>query len=392
MARSPWSWLGRLPPVALDAAAVTVLLLLGLGGLLGRELAWPVAAGDRALLAALLLLQTLPLLLRRRWPVSVLVCVVGAFVGSALLGGRSTATALGVLLAIYSVAVYGERVRRMVIGGVGLVALVAGLAAYLVAGAPPTLAAPGVAFTAAWLLGDYIRTRRAYLAELEARAQRADRDREEDRRRAADEERARIARELHDVVSHHVSVIAVQAGAARVAQDGDPGLARRTLATIEATARQAQVELNRLLGVLRRPDAAAPREPQPGLGELDPLLARAREAGMDVRLVVSGRPRTLPEALDTSAYRIVQEAVTNAMKHARFAHVEVQLRYGAQELEVRVADDGKEVPGTPEGSAGQGIAGMRERVALFGGELDAGPRAGGGFQVTAHLPLEATGS
>jgi signal transduction histidine kinase len=375
---------------------VVVLLLLGAAGFFqigpirpGADNPGPLRPGDVALSVALVLLQTLPLLGRRRWPIAVMVCVVGAFFSMTVLVGRSSAAGLGIILAVYSVAVYADQVRRVVVGAFGVVLLVAALSVYLATGTHLTLVFPGIAFIAAWLLGDYIRTRRAYLAELEERTLRAEQDRDADRRRAADEERARIARELHDVIAHHVSVIAVQAGAGRLVQDGDPRAAARTLATVETTARQALVELSRLLGVIRKEnEGASPREPQPGLDQLDALVQRARDAGLDVELAVRGRPRSLPAALDLSAYRIVQEAVTNVIKHAPRAHVRVALRYGDGELDVRVTDDGRGRPsGAPEPRGGHGIVGMQERVALFGGDLQAGPRPEGGFEVAARLPL-----
>jgi signal transduction histidine kinase len=385
--RWPWSWLDRLPPVALDGAVAAVLLLLGIGWLIDKR------PGDawRAAFVGILGLQTLPLLWRRRWPVAVLICVAGAFAAGGLLGYPAGPPAAGIVLAIYSVGNYGAQVRRVVVGTAGVVAMAVGLGGYLLAGTPANLVAPGASFVAAWLLGDYIRTRRAHLAELRERASRAEHDRVEDRRRAAGDERARIARDLHDVVAHHVSLIAIQAGAARMVQGSDPEAAVRTLATVEVTARLALVELSRLLGVIRSETGPAPpREPRPGLEYLDDLVQRGRDAGLRVEVVVAGRPRALPEALDLSAYRIVQEAITNVIRHAPATHVEVFLRYGSDELELRVTDDGRGQPARSlERRSGHGIIGMRERVALFGGDLQVGFRAEGGFQVAARLPLKA---
>jgi signal transduction histidine kinase len=384
----PWTWVGRVPPLAADAGAAALLLLAGVGGILEAP---PPGQPELALTLLLVVLQSVPLLARRRWPVAVLVVMLVAFaaVNGLRLPGRSSG--IGILLAIYSVGLYGEQVRRVAVGVVGVAGLVVAFAAYLVVSTPLFLIVPGFALCAAWLLGDYARTRRAHLADLGERAARAERDRDEDRLRAADEERARIARELHDVVAHHVSVIAVQAGAARIVHDTDPAAAVRTLATIETTARQALAELSRLLGVIRREEGAgaSPRAPQPGLDHLDALVERARNAGLDVELVVRGRHRALPAALDLSAYRIVQEAITNAMRHAPRAHVQVALRYGGRDLELRVTDDGSGSgqPAAGEPATGHGLIGIRERVALFGGELEAGPRASGGFQVAARLPL-----
>lgn len=388
--RWPWSLLERVPRYVFDAILVGMLVAIGLAALF---LARPADLRAAAIGVALCLLQTLPLLLRRRWPVAVLFCVAAAFVARMATGTPGGIAGLGLLVALYSVGAYAAPVRRLVVGAIGVAELVVAVGAFLVRGGPLDLIVPGIAFTAAWLVGDYIRARRAVMADLEERAARAERDREEDKRRAADEERARIARELHDVIAHHVSAITVQAGAARVAQAQDPAAAARTLATIETTARHALVELSRLLGVIRKEDGASlPRAPQPGLGDVEQMVAQAREAGIDVNVSIRGRrPQPLPTALDLSAYRIVQEAVTNAMKHAPNAHVQVAIRYSGEQVELRVTDDGRGGrPAAPERAGGHGIVGMQERVALFGGELEIGPRPDGGFSVAARLPL--TGS
>jgi signal transduction histidine kinase len=379
-----WLPFDRLPPVALDAAAVVVLLLFG--GV-ERLIAGPSRSpGVAALLGAVLLLQTLPLLFRRRWPVAVSVCVLGAYSADALLGNERDPAAGGILLAMFSVGAHAERVRRLVVGAAAAVALVVPVAAYLLAHTWSSAIGPGAGLVAAWLSGDYVRRRRAYLAEREGRATR---DREEDRRRAASEERARIARELHDVVAHHVSVIVVQAGGARIVQGADPSAATRTLAIVEATARQVLTELSLLLGAIRSDGSPTSLlAPQPSLENLDALVQQARDAGLQVDLVVEGRRRTVPVALDLSAYRIVQEAITNAMKHAPSAHVEVSVSYGRC-LELRVTDDGRgRARNAPADRSGHGLVGMRERVALFGGELQVGPTSQGGFRVVARLPLE----
>ncbi len=241
-------------------------------------------------------------------------------------------------------------------------------------------------FAAAWALGDNLRTRRAYLAELEARAERLEREREETARRAVAEEQARIARELHDVISHNVSVMVVQAAAGGDVFATRPDRAREALGSIESTGREALVELRRLLGVVRpaADDDGVGREPQPGLTRLPELIEQVSAAGLRVELAVGGEPRDLPPGVDLSAYRIVQEAVTNTLKHARAENVQVTIGYADSRLDLEILDDGAggEVVGP-----GRGIIGMRERVGLLGGELSAGPRAGGGFEVRATIPL-----
>jgi signal transduction histidine kinase len=245
----------------------------------------------------------------------------------------------------------------------------------------------GLAMATALLAGDHVRSRRVYLAGVEARAARLEREREQTRQLATEQERARIARELHDVVAHHVSAIAIQAGSGRAVRARDPTAAAEALDPIEAAARQALTELSRLLGVVRRVDAA-PREPEPGLDQLDRLLDQARRAGHRVDLVVSGERRPLPSGVELSAFRIVQEAMTNVLKHARGAPVEVWLGFARGELSIEVADRGGVAVAPAAEGTGHGLIGMRERVAMFGGRLDAGPAPDGGFRVSASLPLE----
>jgi signal transduction histidine kinase len=205
------------------------------------------------------------------------------------------------------------------------------------------------------------------------------------------EERSRIARELHDVIAHAVSVMVVQAGAARRVAVARPEQARDAMTSIESTGRQALGEMRRLVGVLRDNDEPTTLDPQPRLLDVPALVEQAREAGLQVRLEVEGEPRPLPAGVDLSAYRIVQEALTNVRKHAGPASVEVAVRYGPHALHIEVCDDGRGAPveAVSNGHRGQGLIGMRERVALYGGRLDVGPRPQGGFRVLADLPLEA---
>jgi signal transduction histidine kinase len=230
--------------------------------------------------------------------------------------------------------------------------------------------------------------RRELLATLLGeRAERAERERELRAREAVADERARIARELHDVVAHDVSVMVVQAqGAARVLEGEQPQV-RQALAAIEATGREAVDEMRRLLGVLRRSDDELAVAPQPSLGQLEALVAGVRDAGLPVELEVVGEPRTLPPGVDLSAYRIVQEALTNALKHAGPARARVVVRYEADAVALEVSDDG---PGVAEAvGTGHGLVGMRERVALYGGDLEAGESREGGWALRARLPLGA---
>ncbi|GGM48365.1 sensor histidine kinase [Dactylosporangium sucinum] len=230
------------------------------------------------------------------------------------------------------------------------------------------------------------RRRQRRLEELAAHLEQ-ERDRRE--RAAVADERARIARELHDLVAHAISVIALQADAAEAALERDPALARRPLSTIRGSAGQALTEMRRLLGVLRADESDAALEPLPGLARLPALLDRARDGGQAVDLAVDGAPVTLPPSLDLSAYRIVQEALTNAVKHAPGAAVRIGLRWRPDALEIAVHDQGPGAHGTPSPDA-HGLVGMRERVRIHGGALTTGNSADGGFEVHARLPIEAT--
>jgi signal transduction histidine kinase len=236
-----------------------------------------------------------------------------------------------------------------------------------------------------WVLGRWIRHRRLDAAALAQRADAAERESERRSREAVVEERARIARELHDLVAHSMGVIVLQAQGAQRTLDHDPARTRAALEDIEGTGRNGLAEMRRLLGLLTGPTEAAPAEPQPSLGQLGDLMDRVRAAGTPVTLDVRGEVRDLPPGVELTAYRVVQESLTNALKHAPGAPVHVRVDYGGDSVQVSVTDDGARVPEAAE-SGGRGMVGMRERVALYDGELVAGPRAEGGFAVSARLP------
>jgi signal transduction histidine kinase len=225
---------------------------------------------------------------------------------------------------------------------------------------------------------------RRVLGDRERRAQMAERERDLAAREAVVEERARIARELHDVIAHNVSMMVVQAGAERRVVEPTSGT-RDVLETIEQIGRSALTEMRRLVGMLRT-DAPDSLSPQPGLDDVPALVTKIREAGLPVELSVEGERRALPAGIELSAYRIVQEALTNTLKHADGAHAEVHVRYGSDSLELEIVDDGPGGPARASGG-GHGLVGMRERVALYGGRLDAGRRAEGGFAVHVLLPV-----
>jgi signal transduction histidine kinase len=236
----------------------------------------------------------------------------------------------------------------------------------------------------AWVAALDLQRRTRRTAELEEETARLERERVEREQAAVAEERRRIARDLHDVIAHSVSVMTVQAGAARLLLDEEPERARAPLLSVEETGRRALAEMRRLLGILRKDEREPALAPQPGLARLDNLIAQARTAGLPVELTVEGEPKTLPAGVDLTAYRIVQEALTNARKHADGAQTQVAVRYSRETLELEIKNDG-EFAGEREG--GHGLVGMRERVALYGGELEAGPRAEGGFAVQVRLPV-----
>jgi signal transduction histidine kinase len=235
-----------------------------------------------------------------------------------------------------------------------------------------------------WFVGFAMSGKHRRSEELEHRALRH----EEERREAVEEERGRIARELHDVIAHSVSVMVVQAGAAEEVLKQDPQAAVEPLRAVQETGRQALVEMTRLVGLLREGHEEIGLTPQPRLDGLQTLVEQVRRAGLPVELRVEGERRPLPPAIELTAYRVVQEALTNALKHAGEAHAEVLLRYGADVLDVSVVDDGPGRHGNGH-AGGHGLAGMRERVSVFGGDLAAGPEPDGGFAVRAHLPLGA---
>jgi signal transduction histidine kinase len=218
------------------------------------------------------------------------------------------------------------------------------------------------------------------------RRRRAAADREHAAAEAVAEERARIARELHDVVAHHISVMVVQAGVARAVGASDPAAAANALRQIEASGRTGLAEMQRLLGILKAPGGGGALEPQPGLERLPELLEATRNAGLRVEAIVEGSPRQLPPGVDLSAYRIVQEALTNTLRHAGEARARVSIRYVVDAIEIEVVDDGGGTGAEPKGGAGHGLIGMRERVQVFGGVLDAGRQSGGGFRIRARIP------
>jgi signal transduction histidine kinase len=329
-----------------------------------------------------------PLIWRRRWPLAVFAALAAAALVQWLLGLRLTAD-VALLVALYTVAAYEP--RRKAVAAAAVLEIGVGLAAFRFAPARGVIAS--VVFlsglvAAAFFIGTTVQTRRAYLAALVDRAARAERERDQQARLAATAERARLARELHDVVAHSLTVVVTLAEAAAVATDTDPPAAKAAMGDVAGTGRAALTEMRRLLGVLRADpgEDAAALAPVPGLDRLDEVIGRARAAGLPVRLTVGGSGRPLPPTLDATAYRVVQEALTNVLKHAVApTRVDVGVSRSDRAVELSVTDDGRSVP-RPD-APGHGLQGMRERVALFDGEVTAGPTATGGWAVRVRLPL-----
>ncbi len=344
--------------------------------------------GPPVLIAALLLVGTGSLAWRRRAPLATAVAVTASML---TLGIWDVPDILATPSITFIVAIYscGSNLPlRQALVGAAVVLVPIAVMLVFVEDTPADLVFLGGVFGGVWVVGRVVRSRRALTMELADRNVLLERERDEKARLAVAEERTRIARELHDVVAHCVNLIVVQAAAERRALGDDAGgETAAVLGSIETTGREALTEMRRLLGILRRDDESAPLAPPASLRELDALVDQVRAAGLPVELHVGGERRPLPPGVDLSAYRIVQEALTNTLKHAGPARADVRVVQGARELELIVTDDGT-LAGPRNGSgAGQGLIGMRERVALFGGSLDAGPRAGGGFRVHARLPL-----
>jgi signal transduction histidine kinase len=343
----------------------------------------------------LLIIQTLPVVWRRRNPMRVLYVTGSAITIYSLLGYSDTTDGLGIFIAFYTVAANMPRSRATVAAAITAVGIFLSFVSYAFLNAKTgwtvAMTTTYVSFGVAWLIGDNLRVRRAYTKQLEERALELEREKEEKAAQAVTEERARIARELHDVVAHYVSVMVVQAAGARRVLDNDPAAAKGALASVESSGRTALTEMRRMLEVLRADDSGM--GPQPGLGEIDRLIDNVREAGLPVTLKIEGSACCLPAGMDLAAYRIIQEALTNSVKHGGKARASatVTIRYAEDVLEIEVVDDGRgaaaQLLAGLDGH-GHGLIGMKERVALFGGVLEAGPVLTGGYRVFARMPLE----
>jgi signal transduction histidine kinase len=408
--------------MAIDCAVTAAMVLV-----YSAEFTTPAyLPGIPAWAAAATALAVLPAALRRRWTRTVLALVA---TGGAALTALSTSVGLPLAVAfvMYLIPLRfpPQEALRLLVGT--LLVTAAGFAVFGVvphgiyrtggiAKAAGLLLVGGLLITAAWMIGNSVRQQRAYLAGRQAQAERRAHEQMAEARRASSEERLQIARELHDVVAHSMSLIAVQAGVANYVVAAQPEEAARALSSIEQISRGALREMRALLGVLRSDapaagsgpagDGGGPASPgraglvpAPGLGDLDRLVARTAEAGVRVDLDVRGERPSLPAGLDLAAYRVIQEAITNVIKHAATDCCRVALAYQEDALTLEITDSGHGADGSGPGSAGaghgspaegHGLAGMRERVGMYGGKLRAAPRPEGGFRVTAWFPLEGT--
>jgi signal transduction histidine kinase len=407
-------WLRRHPQVAdaLLGAALFVFAVITVAAVPSSELPTSHAEDPDLLGFVLLLVMTLALTWRRRAPVTVLAVITAADVAYFQLGSSATpAEGLAFFIATYTIATYTIGSWRTAWRGMLVIlvmVLIYSTSAFVKDGSLSDLTGGYIAICASWAIGRAVALRRAYIRSLEERAAQLEHLREAELRDVVHEERARIARELHDVVAHHVSVMTVQASAALRQLDRDPARSREALTSVEEVGRTAMSEMRRMVGVLRELDAPtapgqtrqgqAPDEmedlmPQPAIADLPGLVDQMTQAGLPVTLTVEGSRTDLSPGVELTAYRVVQEALTNTLKHAGPTEAGVVLRYGTRDVLVQVSDQGRGLAANlgldPDGSRpfGHGLLGMRERVELYGGALYAGPRRGGGYEVRARIPV-----
>ncbi|WP_330457335.1 sensor histidine kinase [Streptomyces sp. NBC_00820] len=382
-------------PLALDAALAAVVLLCMIAGSFaaphGRH---GVVWGERApaLLSLLLMvLAAAALVPRRRAPRTVLAVTGGLSVIECVTGDPRAPVAMAAVIALFTVASSTDRATTW---RIGLLTMAVLTAAAMLGGPLPWYAQENLVLVA-WTgigatAGDAVRSRRAFVRAIRERAERAERTREEEARRRVAEERLRIARDLHDVVAHHIALVNVQAGVAAHVMDKRPDQAKEALAHVREASRSALDELRATVGLLRQSgDPEAPTEPATGLSRLDDLAGTFRNAGLPVEVARADQDTELPSPVDLAAYRIIQEALTNVRKHAGSeAKAEVSVVRVGGDIEVTVLDDGSGAAPVPARGGGHGLLGMRERVSALGGTLTTGPRYGGGFRVHAILPLQ----
>ncbi|WSQ08519.1 sensor histidine kinase [Streptomyces sp. NBC_01231] len=386
----------RAHPMALDAAlAAGVLVCMVAGSFVDphseRGVSWGLRTPD-TLSLVLIVLGSVALVFRRRAPMTVLALTGTVSLVEAVTSDPRAPVAMSAVIALYTVAATTDRPTTW---RAGLLTMTVLTGASMLAGPLPWYAQENLAIFA-WTgigatAGDAVRSRRAFVHAIRERAERAERTREEEARRRVAEERLRIARDLHDVVAHHIALVNVQAGVAAHVMDKRPDQAKEALAHVREASRSALNELRATVGLLRQSgDPEAPTEPAPGLDRLDELVGTFRSAGLRVEVARADHGTTLPAAVGLAAYRIVQEALTNVQKHAGTqAKAEVSVVRVGPDIEITVLDDGTGVD-DPQAGGGHGLLGMRERVTALRGTLTTGPRYGGGFRVHAILPVKTS--
>ena len=363
---------------AIDTGIVLVLAVATI--VIGSQDATSIQVGT-------LLLVVLPLLVRRSWPLPVLVVVA---LGAVITAPDANEPWVQVAAVAFASFTYGEHSTDRTWSAITITAVAALTSLALIAQEAEPVEALVLTFVIVmptWLAGDVLRTRRLEAAQRAEATERSLREREARMAEAAAEERRHVARELHDIVAHAVSVMVIQAGAARQVLRTSPEQAEEAMLAVESTGRDAMAELRRFLGALSADDESAGLAPQPGIGQLPTLLERVREAGLPAVLEVDGEPRPVSPSVDVTAFRIVQEALTNALRYAQRAATLVRLTWEPVQLRVEILDEGP-AASAPTTASGRGLAGMRERASLIGGRVEAGPRVGGGFAVRAWLPLD----
>jgi signal transduction histidine kinase len=373
----------RTSPRRADLGLAMLLAAFGVAEL------WIVGVGPKPIAVPATIAAGLALYWRRAAPFRTVAVVFGALAGESLLGvslHKPDSPLLVALVALYTAGAYLPLRESAVALALAIGCIWAAVAGQSTHG-QSDFAFTLVVLTAGWLVGRGMHGRVSQASELAERTARLEREADAERAAAVAEERRRIARDLHDVIAHSVSVMVVQAGAAEEILERDPASVREPIRAVQETGRAALVEISRLLGILREDGAELGLAPQPRLEELPKLVDQTRAAGLPVELRIDGAPRPLPLGVDLSIYRIAQEALTNVRKHSVDSRAMVVLRYGSDDVELCVENDGDATDEAHRG--GHGLIGMRERVAVFGGSLEAGPRPSGGFRVRARLPLTA---
>jgi signal transduction histidine kinase len=383
-----------LDPRVIDVALALVMTAAALANLIDRSGSNPGPfRKDDLLGVALVLAQTLPLAVRSIFPLGALFVIGSAIVTHSALGyAQVQAGTFSSLIAVYSAAWLTDNRRGLLAAMISGAAVAGFFATNRGDWSWPVIASTSATWVVAWFAGTFVRIRGEQLEVAGARATRAELERDARAREAVADERARMARELHDIVGHALNLMVVQASGALRVFDSKPELVRDALGSIESSGREALSDMERMLGVLRATDSQSAPGPQPGLAQLTSLAANISEAGIQVDVKLEGDQLEVPASVDLSAYRIVQEALTNCLKHSGASHASVTVRYGPDDLEVEVVDNGRGAA-TPQGragSGGRGQLGMRERAALFGGEITIGPVSpSGGYRVRALLPFKS---